>query len=166
MMKSFARCRTRVRSPIRWRAESGPPPMRLAAAAGFGSCIRPAIEWRSAPGPLAPRCGCTCGGVPGQNRALWVSDEANCNLARATSNSLTAAARYNGLLASLEGNVLPQVRRLDNLGIFRPGTHLPEPMPLDAPIRTVAAECYPLAGDGGTGEEATAEAEAATPPPD
>jgi hypothetical protein len=39
-------------------------------------------------------------------------------------------------------------------------------MPLDAPIRTVAAECYPLAGDGGTGEEATAEAEAATPPPD
>jgi hypothetical protein len=97
---------------------------------------------------------------------IRVSDEANCNLARATSNSLTAAARYNGLLASFEGNVLPQVRRLDNLGIFRPGTHLPEPMPLDAPIRTVAAECYPLAGDGGTGEEATAEAEAATPPPD
>jgi DNA recombination protein RmuC len=39
----------------------------------------------------------------------------------------TAAASYNGLLASLESQVLPQVRRLENLEIFPPGTHLPEP---------------------------------------
>jgi DNA recombination protein RmuC len=88
------------------------------------------------------------------------------DLQKLGSSLTTAATRYNGLLTSLEGNVLPQVRRLESLGIFPPGTHLPEPTPLDAPIRTVAAECYPLAGDGGTGEEATAEAEAGPPPPD
>src|SRR5215475_12081600 len=73
-------------------------------------------------------------------------------------NSLTtAAARYNALLASLEGKVLPQVRRLENLGIFAPGTQLPEPTPLDAPIRPVAVECYPLAGDNGTDDEPAAD---------
>jgi DNA anti-recombination protein RmuC len=77
-----------------------------------------------------------------------------------------AAARYNSLLACLEVNVLPQVRRLENLGIFAPGTHLPEPTPLDAPIRPVTAECYPRAGDDGTGGDATAEPEAAVAPPD
>jgi hypothetical protein len=78
----------------------------------------------------------------------------------------TAAARYNGLLASLVGNVLPQVRRLEDLGIFPPATHLPEPTPLDAPILPVAAECYPSPGDGGTDGEAAAEAEAAVALPD
>jgi DNA anti-recombination protein RmuC len=72
-------------------------------------------------------------------------------------NSLTtAAARYNGLLASLEGKVLPQVRQLENLGIFAPGTQVPEPAPLDAPIRPVGVECYPLAGDSGADEEPAA----------
>jgi DNA recombination protein RmuC len=81
-------------------------------------------------------------------------------------SSLTAAAaRYNGLLASLEGNVLPQVRRLENLGIFPAGTHLPEPTPIDAPIRPVAAESYPSASDNGA-EEVTAGSEAAAAPPD
>jgi hypothetical protein len=75
-------------------------------------------------------------------------------------------ARYNGLLASLEGKVLPQVRRLENLGIFAPGTQLPEITPLDAPIGSVAVECYPPAGDSGTDEKATAEADVAALPPD
>jgi DNA recombination protein RmuC len=64
-------------------------------------------------------------------------------------SSLTiTAARYNGLLVSLEGKVLPQVRRLESFGIFAPGTQLPEVTPLDAPIRPVAVECYPLASFG------------------
>ena len=67
---------------------------------------------------------------------------------RLGSSLTTAAARYNGLLASLEGKVLPQVRRLENLGIFPPRTQLPEPTPPDAPIRPVAVECYPSADDG------------------
>jgi DNA recombination protein RmuC len=78
----------------------------------------------------------------------------------------TAAARYNGLLASLEGKVLPQVRRLENLGIFAPGTHLPEVTPLDAPIRPAAVECYPLASDGEADGEPTAEAGTTDSPAD
>ena len=82
-------------------------------------------------------------------------------------NSLsTAATRYNGLLASLEGNVFPQVRRLENLGIFAPGTQLPGATPLDAPVRPVAVECYPSPGDGRTDGEATAEANTGGSPPD
>ena len=79
------------------------------------------------------------------------------DLQKLGSSLTTAAARYNGLLASLEGKVIPQVRRLENLGIFAPGTQLPEPTPLDAPIRPVTEDCYPLARDNGTGQEATAE---------
>jgi hypothetical protein len=45
-------------------------------------------------------------------------------------NSLSAAvARYNGLLASLEGKVLPQVRRLENSASSRPGHNCPSPRP-------------------------------------
>jgi hypothetical protein len=54
--------------------------------------------------------------------------------------------------------VLPQVRRLESLGIFAPGTQPPQLTPLDAPIRPVAAVCYPPAGDKGADGEATAEA--------
>jgi hypothetical protein len=54
------------------------------------------------------------------------------------------------------------VRRLESLGIFAPGTQLPEPTPLDAPVRPVATDCYPLAGDNSTDQEATAE----SAPPD
>jgi DNA recombination protein RmuC len=79
-------------------------------------------------------------------------------------NSLTTtAARYNGLLASLEGKVLPQVRRVENLGVFAPGTQLPEITPLDVPIRPVAVECYPPVGNNGTNEPGTAETATAQP---
>jgi hypothetical protein len=42
---------------------------------------------------------------------------------------------------------------MESVGIFAPGTHLPEPTALDAHIRPVAAECYPLAGDKDADEE-------------
>jgi DNA recombination protein RmuC len=77
-----------------------------------------------------------------------------------------AVTRYNGLLASLEGKVLPQVRRLEDLGIFAPGTELPEVTPLDAPIRPVAVKCYSPAGDSSTDQEATAEADTVVPTSD
>jgi hypothetical protein len=75
------------------------------------------------------------------------------DLQKLGSSRTTAAARYNGLLASLESKVFPQVRQLESLGIFAPGTQLPEPPPLDAPIRPVAADCYQLVGDNDTGPE-------------
>jgi len=66
--------------------------------------------------------------------------------------------RGASLLASLEGKLLPQARRLENLAIFAPGTQLPEITPLDVPIRPVAAERYLPTGDSGTDIEPTAEA--------
>jgi DNA recombination protein RmuC len=88
------------------------------------------------------------------------------DLQRLGTSMTTAVARYNGLLTSLEGKVLPQVQRLENLGIFAPGTQLPEITPLDAPIRPVAVECFPAAGDSATDGEATAGTGTAAPPPD
>jgi len=46
-----------------------PAPDAPGGGRGLGSCIKSAIESRSAPGRLAPQCGCICGAVPGQPEA-------------------------------------------------------------------------------------------------
>jgi DNA recombination protein RmuC len=57
--------------------------------------------------------------------------------------ALTRAVKtYNDLLGSLEGRVLPQARRFEDLGILAPGTRLPEPQTIDAHARPVSAERY------------------------
>jgi DNA recombination protein RmuC len=54
----------------------------------------------------------------------------------------TAVGDYDSILATLEGRVFPEVRRLEKLGALTPGTELPEIPPLDARLRPVAIEDY------------------------
>ena len=76
----------------------------------------------------------------------------------------TVVNGYNALLASLEGRVLPEARRLENLGIFAPGTQLPEIAALDVQARSAAVERYPAAGNSSADEEPTAEDDGAPLP--
>jgi DNA recombination protein RmuC len=78
----------------------------------------------------------------------------------------TVVSSYNDFLASLEGRVLPEARRLEDLGIFAPGTQLPEITPLDAQTRSVAVERYPAPGNGNVDEQPTTEDDGADLPPD
>jgi DNA recombination protein RmuC len=55
----------------------------------------------------------------------------------------TAVGDYDGILATLEKGVFPEVRRLEKLGAFTPGTEFPEIPPLDAYPRPIAIERYP-----------------------
>jgi DNA recombination protein RmuC len=54
----------------------------------------------------------------------------------------TAVRNYNGFLTCLEGAVLPNIRELEELGIFTTGTQLPKITPITTSIRPVAAESY------------------------
>jgi DNA recombination protein RmuC len=47
----------------------------------------------------------------------------------------TAVNEYNALVGALDSRVLPQMRRLEDLGILVPGTHLPEAQAIQAQIR-------------------------------
>jgi DNA recombination protein RmuC len=58
----------------------------------------------------------------------------------------TAVKDYNSILSTLEGRVLPEVRRLEDLGIFATGTELPDIPALDTYPRPIAIEHYPGAG--------------------
>jgi DNA recombination protein RmuC len=55
----------------------------------------------------------------------------------------TAVGDYDDILATLETRVFPEVRRLEKLGAFTPGTELPEIPPLDAHPRPIAIQRYP-----------------------
>ena len=55
----------------------------------------------------------------------------------------TAVDDYGHVLGTLETRVFPEVRRLEKLGAFTPGTEVPEIPPLDAYPRPVAIERYP-----------------------
>jgi DNA recombination protein RmuC len=88
------------------------------------------------------------------------------DLQKLGSSMRLAITRYNNLLASLQDKVLPQVRQLENLGIFAPGTELPEITPLEAPIQPVALEGHPPAGESGIDQAATPEADTVVPPSD
>ena len=50
---------------------------------------------------------------------------------------------YNELLGSLEGSVLPQARKFEDLGILAPGTRVPESQAIDAHTRPISVERYP-----------------------
>jgi len=49
----------------------------------------------------------------------------------------TATKTYNDLVGSLESRILPQLRKLEDLGILAPGTHLPDPQTIEAQTRPV-----------------------------
>jgi len=58
--------------------------------------------------------------------------------------ALTKAVKtYNDLLGSLEGRVLPQARKFEDLAILPSGTHLREASTIDAHARPVSVERYP-----------------------
>jgi DNA recombination protein RmuC len=70
-------------------------------------------------------------------------------------NSMGAAARsYNSVLDTLDSKVLPQVRQLEELGIFIPGTQLPKITPLHVPVRPVAVGSYPEVTGSSAAEQA------------
>ena len=56
-----------------------------------------------------------------------------------TGRSLTTAVNaYNALVGSLDSRVLPQMRKLEELGILVPGTDLPDAQAIQAQIRPVS----------------------------
>jgi len=56
-----------------------------------------------------------------------------------TGRSLNAAVNaYNALVGSLDSRILPQMRKLEEMGILVPGARLPDPQPIEAPIRRLS----------------------------
>ena len=51
----------------------------------------------------------------------------------------TAVNAYNALVSSLDSKVLPQLHKLEDLGILAPGTHLPDAQAIPAQTRPVPA---------------------------
>lgn len=72
----------------------------------------------------------------------------------------TAVRDYNSVLSTLEGRVIPEVRRLEDLGIFATGTDFPDIPALDAYPRPVDTEHY--RGEAGTEREKEGEQEGAS----
>jgi DNA recombination protein RmuC len=78
-------------------------------------------------------------------------------------SALTRAVKtYNDLLGSVEGRVLPQARKFEDLGILARGTRLPETSTIEAHARPVSVGRYPhvpeLAAEYGPAMEASAAA--------
>lgn len=68
----------------------------------------------------------------------------------------TAVNAYNALVSSLDSKVLPQLHKLEDLGILAPGTHLPDAQAIPAQIRPVPVTPGLADGespDGETGAE-------------
>lgn len=58
----------------------------------------------------------------------------------------TAVNSYNALVGSLENRVLPQLRRLEELGIVAHGTQVPQAQTVEAQPRPVPSAPDPLEG--------------------
>ena len=68
----------------------------------------------------------------------------------------TAVNAYNALVSSLDSKVLPQLHKLEDLGILAPGTHLPDAQAIPAQTRPVPAtpgRADSESPDGETGAE-------------
>jgi len=66
----------------------------------------------------------------------------------------TAIKTYNDLVGSLESRILPQLRKLEDLGILAPGIHLPDPQTIEAQTRPVPYAAGP-ASDSADGQAPT-----------
>ena len=64
----------------------------------------------------------------------------------------TAVNAYNALVGSLDSKILPQMRKLEDLGILVPGTHLPEAQAVQVQTRPVPAAAGLADGDSPDGE--------------
>jgi DNA recombination protein RmuC len=58
----------------------------------------------------------------------------------------TAVSAYNALVGSLDTKVLPQLRKLEDLGILAPGAHLPD-------ATAIPAQTRPVPGAAGLGDD-------------
>jgi DNA recombination protein RmuC len=66
---------------------------------------------------------------------------------RKTGRSMsTAVNSYNALVGSLESRVLPQLRKLEELGILAHGTQLPQAQTVEAQVRPVPGGADPPEG--------------------
>jgi DNA recombination protein RmuC len=64
----------------------------------------------------------------------------------------TAVKSYNDLAGVLDSRVLPQLRRLEELGVLVPGAHLPDSATVAAPTRPIPVPDEPIAGGSPDGE--------------
>ena len=65
----------------------------------------------------------------------------------------TAVKTHNDLVGSLENRVLPQLRKLEDLGILAPGAHLPDVPAIEAQSREILFSGGPISSGSEAGEE-------------
>jgi DNA recombination protein RmuC len=59
----------------------------------------------------------------------------------------SAVNNYNALIGSFESRIMPQMRKLEGLGILIPGTELPDPLTIETHARPIPAGFSDSAGD-------------------
>jgi DNA anti-recombination protein RmuC len=70
----------------------------------------------------------------------------------------TAVNAHNALVSSLDSKILPQLRKLEDLGILGPGTHLPDAQAIPAQTRLVPNASGFAGGESPDGETGAEEA--------
>ena len=79
------------------------------------------------------------------------------HLAKTGRSLNTAVSAYNALVGSLDSKVLPQLRKLEDLGILGPGAHLPDAAALQAQTRPVPVAPGSADSDSPDGQNTTEE---------